>query len=306
MDMKQIRLVIEYDGAGFSGWQAQSAGEPRPNAPPRSRSPTPRGDEQSGFVSGRAPKRSGRLPVRAVARTQTGSKNLLQGPRTVQETVEAAIREVTGETVRIVGAGRTDAGVSALGQVACFRTGTTIPLERIAFALNSKLPRDVAVLASDEAPPEFHPRKSAKLKLYRYAILNRDIRPALDRGRAWHVTRPLDVERMRAAAGALLGPHDFASFTTAEAARDKNTTRTISRLEIHRDPAARDRILFEVEGPGFLMHMIRIIVGSLVEVGRGKRPPEWIAQALRSRDRAAAGPTAPAAGLTLVEVRYSE
>ncbi len=257
--MKQIRLLIEYDGAGFAGWQAQSSGTPLPRA-----------------------------------------------PRTVQETVEAAVREVTGEAVRIVGAGRTDAGVSALGQVACFRTASTIPPGRIAYALNSKLPQDVAVLASDEAPPEFHPRKSAKLKRYRYVILNRNVRPALDRARAWHVTEPLDVELMRAAAGALVGTHDFAAFTTAEAARTKDTTRTITRLDVQRGRAANDSITFEVEGPGFLMHMVRIIVGSLAEVGRGKRCPAWMAKALRSRERTAAGPTAPAEGLVLVEVRYGE
>ncbi|MHC4198990.1 MAG: tRNA pseudouridine(38-40) synthase TruA [Planctomycetota bacterium] len=252
---RQIRLVIEYDGSGFSGWQAQAQSD-------------------------------GTEPA-----------------RTVQETIEKAIRDVTGEEVRILGAGRTDAGVSALGQVACFHTQSTVPSERFAFALNSKLPHDVTVLSSEEAPPEFHPRRSAKRKFYRYVILNRPMRPAVDRARVSHVTEPLDVERMREAAAALVGTHDFASFTTAEAARAKDTTRTIARLDISRDG---DRVTFEVEGPGFLMHMVRTIVGSLVEVGRGKEEPGWIARALESRDRAAAGPTARPEGLVLVRVSYDE
>jgi tRNA pseudouridine38-40 synthase len=255
MSERQIRLVIEYDGSGFSGWQAQA---------------------QSG----------GTEPT-----------------RTVQETIEKAIREVTGEQVRVLGAGRTDAGVSALGQVACFLTGSSVPSGRFAHALNSKLPHDVTVLSSDEAPPEFHPRSSAKRKLYRYVILNRAMRPAVGRARVAHVPGPLDVERMREAAGALLGTHDFASFTTAEAARAKDTTRTVTRLDISRDG---DRVTFEIESPGFLMHMVRTIAGSLVEVGRGKEEADWIARALESRDRAAAGPTARPEGLALVWVRYDE
>lgn len=259
--MRRIRLVIEYDGSGFSGWQAQSGERGhKVTAPPRKL-------------------------------------------RTVQEQIEKAILDATGEEVRLAASGRTDAGVSALGQVACFRTGSAIPPERFAYALNSKLPRDVTVLSSDEAPPEFHPRRSARRKLYRYSILNRTMRPAVARAHLAHVPEPLDVDRMREGAGYLLGTHDFTSFAAAEATRGKDPVRTITRLDVARDG---DRITFEIEGPGFLMHMVRTIVGSLIEVGRGKEEPGWIARVLDERDRSAAGPTAPAEGLVLVSVRYDE
>lgn len=250
--MRQIRLVIEYDGSGFSGWQAQA------------------------------------------------------GDRTVQETIEKAIREVTGEETRIVAAGRTDAGVSALGQVACFTTRSGVPTEKFAHALNAHLPEDVAVLHSTEVPPDFHPRRSAKMKLYRYVILNREMRPALGRARVAHVSAPLHVERMREAARHLVGRHDFTSFAAREATLGKDPVREITRLDVKREGEARDGdvIVIEVEGRSFLMHMVRTIAGSLMEVGRGKEEPGWIRRALEARDRTAAGPTAPPEGLVLVWVRY--
>ena len=253
MGERQIRLVIEYDGSAFNGWQAG------PKAP-------------GGGVG-----------------------------RSVQEALEDAVEVVTGKRVTVHGAGRTDAGVSALGAVACFMTSSKVPADRFAPALTSKLPRDVAVLSSEEVPPDFHPRRSAKMKLYRYRVSTRAIRPAVGRGHVAHFGFSLDVDAMREGAKALVGTHDFTSFAAAEATRTNNPERTIKRLDISRDG---DTITFEVEGPAFLMHMVRTIVGSLMEVGRGKEAPEWIAKALAARDRSSAGPTAPAEGLTLVWVRY--
>jgi tRNA pseudouridine38-40 synthase len=250
---RQIRLVVEYDGSAFNGWQAG------PRAP--------------GGGEGRS----------------------------VQEALEAAVEAVTGERATVVGAGRTDAGVSALGQVACFLTKSAIPADRFAPALTAKLPRDVAVLSSDEVPPDFHPRKSAKMKLYRYRVSTRAIRPAVGRGHVMHFGAELDVAAMREGAEALVGTHDFTSFAAAEATRTKNPERTITRLDVSREGGV---VTFEVEGPAFLMHMVRTIVGSLLEVGRGKEASGWIAQALAARDRSSAGPTAPPDGLTLVWVRY--
>ncbi len=253
MPDRHIRLVIEYDGSAFNGWQAG-------------------------------------------ARAPGGGEG-----RSVQEALEAAVEAVTGERVTVVGAGRTDAGVSALGQVACFMTSSSVPADRFAPALTGKLPRDVAVLKSDEAPPDFHPRRSAKMKLYRYRVLTRAIRPAVGRGHVAHFGGELDVEAMREAARALVGTHDFTSFAAAEATRTKNPERTIERLDVSREA---DTVTFEVEGPAFLMHMVRTIAGSLIEVGRGKEGPAWVSRALAARDRSSAGPTAPPEGLTLVWVRY--
>jgi tRNA pseudouridine38-40 synthase len=251
---RQIRLVIEFDGSAFNGWQAG------PKAP---------GGGQG---------------------------------RSIQEALEDAVEIVTGEHARVHGAGRTDAGVSALGAVACFTTtNSTIPADRFAPVLTRRLPRDVAVLTSEEVPADFDPRRSAKMKLYRYRISTRATRPAIGRGQVAHFGHGLDVDAMREGAYALVGTHDFTSFAAAEATRTNNPERTITRLDISRDG---DVITFDVEGPAFLMHMVRTIVGSLIEVGRGKEAPEWIAQALAARDRSSAGPTAPAEGLTLVWVRY--
>ena len=253
--LRQIRLVVEYDGSAFSGWQI--------------------GPRAKGGGEGRS----------------------------VQEALERAVREVTGEKVKITGAGRTDAGVSALGQVACFETESTVPAERFAAALTGRLPADVSVLSSEQVPPEFHPRKNVRSKLYRYAILNRAMRPAVGRARLAHVSTPLDVEKMHEAARHLVGRHDFTSFAALESTRKRNPVREITRLDVSRQG---DVFTIECEGPGFLMHQVRTIVGSLMEVGRGKYRPEWIREVLDARDRSAAGPTARAAGLTLVRVEYAE
>ena len=276
--VRQIKLVVEYDGSGFSGWQAQV------------RSPD--------GVPSVGPEHKGRAKARA--------KGGGQG-RSVQEALEAAVREITGERAAIVGAGRTDAGVHALGQVACFETESTVPAGNFAAALNAKLPPDVSVLSSEEVPPGFHPRKGVKSKLYRYVILNRPARPAVGRERVAYVSTPLDAAKMQAAARHLAGRHDFTSFAALEATRGKNPVREIKRLDVSHCSTSRGEVItIECEGPGFLMHQVRTVAGSLIEVGRGKYPPEWIREVLDARDRSAAGPTAPARGLTLVRVEYGE
>lgn len=245
--MRTIRLVVEYDGSAFSGWQRQ-AGRP-----------------------------------------------------SVQGALEAAVRRVTGRRAAVAGAGRTDAGVHAEGQVASFHTASTIPAERFRDALNAYLPEAVAVVASDEAPAAFHPRRAAHSKLYRYVILNRPARPALERARAWWIRARLNVPAMRRAARALVGRHDFRSFAS-KADRLKNMVRTIRSIAI---VAAGDRLRIDVVGDGFLYNMVRAIVGTLVQVGRGLMESAAVKRILAARDRARAGPTAPAAGLCLVRVDFA-
>ncbi len=222
--------------------------------------------------------------------------------RTVQGELERALREIAGEDVPVSGAGRTDAGVHAWGQVATFLTRSGVPPGAFAPALNSLLPPDVSVLESREVPREFHPRKDAEGKVYLYRVLNRPVRPAIERKRAWHVRAPLDVEKMRLGAKHLVGFYDFSSFAAQR--RGKNNYRELWRLDV--SGRARDEIEFVLEGSGFIYQMVRIIVGSLVEVGRGKEDPSWMKEALDARKRKAAGPTAPPWGLYMVRVNYPE
>ena len=210
------------------------------------------------------------------------------------------MRRVTGRRATVLGAGRTDAGVHAEGQIAVFRTDSSIPAERFRGALNAHLPAAVSVLETTEAPEGFHPQHDAVSKRYRYIILNRPSRPARERERCWWVKTPLSVAAMQAAARPLVGRHDFRSFTT-EASRRKNTIRTVRVLKLRRQG---DRITIEIEGTGFLYNMVRAIVGTLVDVGRGHTKPRAIRAILRARDRSRAGRTGPPGGLCLVEIRY--
>jgi tRNA pseudouridine38-40 synthase len=223
---------------------------------------------------------------------------------TVQGTLQGAWREITGEQVRLTAAGRTDAGVHALGQVASVATESTIPNDELCRALNARLPYDMAVLAVDDARQSFHATYDAVSKTYRYRIDNGRIRSVFDRQYSWHYPRPLDAYQMQVAGQALVGRHDFASFETAGSERP-DTIRTIFRLVVARgsDDQA-DFITLEVEGDGFLYNMVRAIVGTLVRVGCGARPGEWVADVLSARDRRRAGQTAPAEGLFLVHVNY--
>jgi tRNA pseudouridine38-40 synthase len=241
-----IRVVLEYDGSGFAGWQQQALG------------------------------------------------------RTVEAELKQALRQITGKDLVVYAAGRTDAGAHAEGQVVNFHTDGRIAPQRLVAALNAKLPDDVAVLSAEVVPDDFHARYSARWRRYRYRYLDRPSRPALERGRCWHVRGPLDVEAMSEAARALTGKHDWTSYCSASepvAARVR---------EMRSAKVARRGQFVELElvAEGFLRGLARSIAGALAEVGRGERPPEWVGEVLEARDRRQAPRTAPAGGLTLMEVIY--
>ena len=244
---RTIKLVIEYDGTGYGGWQRQT------NAP------------------------------------------------SVQAAIEDRLREMTREPALFLrGAGRTDAGVHALGQVASFRTEARIPAEGFRKGVTALLPRDIAVVAAEEMDEAFDARFSARGKLYRYRILSAPSRAPLRDRFVWHVQKALDLERMRAAARHLVGRLDFAAFRASDCER-RTTVRTLDRLDIF---AHADEIVIEVEGDAFLKNMVRILAGTLSAVGRGEVSPDEVARIRDTRDRTQAGMTAPARGLTLVHVRY--
>ncbi len=223
---------------------------------------------------------------------------------TVQGVFEAAWRAITQETVRVTVAGRTDAGVHALGQVVGVCTTNLLSNNELRRGLNAKLPDDVAVLAIDDAPHQFHATHDAISKLYRYQIHNSRIPTVFDRYVTWHVPQPLDAETMHRAGQAFVGRHDFSSFETSGSPRP-DPVRTLFRLDVTRGSAALcEQITIEVEGDGFLYNMMRSIVGTLVPIGQGSRPPEWATAVLAARDRRHAGQTAPPHGLFLVRVRY--
>ncbi len=245
--MPRYRILIEYDGGPFVGWQAQA-----------------------------------------------------NGP-SVQAALEEAVFRFCGERVRVHGAGRTDAGVHAEGQAAHLDLAGHRPPAVLRDAVNHHLGRQpVSVLAAEEAEPDFHARFSALGRAYRFRILNRRAPPALDKGRVWHVGTPLDVTRMNLAAERLLGRHDFSSFRSSEC-QAKSPVRTLDRLEVRRKG---EEVVLHAEARSFLHHQVRIIAGTLREVGRGRRTPEDVSAALRAARRPAAGPTAPPHGLCLTRVRY--
>jgi tRNA pseudouridine38-40 synthase len=237
-----------------------------------------------------------------------------------------------GRAVTVIGAGRTDAGVHALGQVASFSLDRAIESDALARAVNARLPKAVRVVSAIEAPPLFHARFAARAKTYRYRIWNGPVISPFEHRYAWHVAGPLDVSAMCAAARRLEGRHDFAAFQ-ASGGTATTTERTIMASRVRKCLTAEDAedaeektysgtgsdgfglsvlrvlsggklITYEITGDGFLRHMVRAIVGTLFEIGRGRRGVDWIDEVLASRDRAAAGPTAPAAGLFLVAVDY--
>lgn len=309
--MRTIKLTIAYDGTAYAGWQYQP-------------------DRMS-----------------------------------VQETLENALNKVTGERIRVLASGRTDAGVHALGQVVGFRTECKLPPDALLRAINANLPPDMAVLDAAEVPDGFHPISHARRKRYRYVIHDGPVRDIFSRNHVWHCCYGrLDAEAMNRAAAALLGTHDFSSFESAGAPRE-TSVRTIFAIGVERGRAGQGRglgdgggglgirrcgnaemrecgkwkrpataiagdmktprdcgrggragragkgdnpqsdcIIIEVEADGFLYNMVRAIVGTLVEVGRGKRPESWPGEVLRAADRRAAGPTAPPQGLFLVNVEY--
>jgi tRNA pseudouridine38-40 synthase len=220
---------------------------------------------------------------------------------TVQQHLEEALAQLLTHEVKVAGASRTDAGVHARGQVACFETERTIPLHGIRRGLNSKLPLSIAVRSAEEVPAEFHPRFSATGKHYRYTIYRGADRSPRWRSRAWHHPERLSPERMFEASRALIGEHDFAAFRAAGCTAN-TTVRRIDAIDLTEAP---DDVLYvDVRGNAFLRNMVRILVGTLAEVGRGYREPAQVAEILASKDRTRAGLTAPGHGLELVEVRY--
>ena len=219
----------------------------------------------------------------------------------VQEALEAAVATFSGEAVRVHGAGRTDAGVHALGQVAHLDLAKEVSADTLRDALNHHLkPAPVAVLVAEPADPGFDARRSARARIYRYRIVNRRARLALDRGRAWHLGTPLDARAMAAAAQALVGRHDFTTFR-ARGCQARSPVKTLESLSVARTD---DEILIEAEAQSFLQHQVRNMVGSLELVGAGRWSADDLRAALMARDRATGGPTAPAGGLYLVAVRY--
>jgi tRNA pseudouridine38-40 synthase len=243
---RNLRLVVEYDGTGYSGWQIQ------------------------------------------------------KDKPTVQGELARAVEAVSGRKALVVGSGRTDAGVHAEGQVANFHTTAALSPSKWVDALNAKLPPDIAVLSAVEVPLDFHAQFSATSKVYRYRILNRRERSALDRDRVHAVKAPLDVAAMAAAARHWIGEHDFRSFGSQMSTKER-TVRTVYSFGVEK---RGDVVEFVVHGDGFLYNMVRSMVGTLMLVGLGSRPPEWAKEVLEARDRSKAGANVPARGLTLVEVRY--
>lgn len=227
---------------------------------------------------------------------------LQPGQRSVQGELEAAIERLFGHPVRVSVSGRTDAGVHALGQVVSFVSAVPRPAETVLKALNAMLPPEVAVTHAEPAPLAFDPRRWAWGKHYRYVWLDRVARSPMRADRAWHTRGLLNEPAMQEAAQALVGRHDFTSFR-AEGCTANGPVRTIDAARVRR---VDDELWLEVQGQGFLRHMVRIIAGTLHEIGRGRFPPEHLARVRDARDRRRAGPTAPPGGLYLVRVDYRE
>ncbi len=225
-----------------------------------------------------------------------------ENANSVQAEVEKAIFKLTGNKITVHGAGRTDADVHALGQVFHFDTDEVIPAERYAGALNTKLPWDIRAVSSELVSDEFHSRFHKNTKHYRYKIVNRKRPIALDRHRAWHVVLKLDIDKMREAASHFLGEHDFAGFMAAHSDIE-DTVRTIYMLDVTQNG---EEIIIDIEGNGFLRNMVRIIVGTLVNVGTGRNKPEEVPEIIKSKNRDKAGMTAPGYGLYLVSISYDD
>ena len=223
------------------------------------------------------------------------------GARTVQGAIEEALAVVAREEIRIQGASRTDAGVHALGQVASFETRAEIDPRRLADGVTALCRPDAAVILAELAPPGFNARRDAKGKRYLYRVLNRAQPSPLRAKTSWHVRDPLDLGAVRAASAVLIGTHDFCGFRAADCGREQ-TVRTVTAIDV----AEREDGLVEIEvqGSAFLKNMVRIMVGTLIAVGLGKMATDDVARVLGTGDRTLAGQTAPAHGLTLVEVFY--
>jgi tRNA pseudouridine38-40 synthase len=246
--MKQnYKLIIEYDGTRYHGWQRQAQ------------------------------------------------------DRTIQGTIESALKIMVKEEIALIGSGRTDAGVHALGQVANFRCAANLAPQAFQAGLNSLLDNDIVIRACDLAAESFHARYDAQAKTYRYIILNRFLPQAMGRQYAWHIRKPLDLVAMRQAGAHIMGSHDFKAFEGTGSPRS-HTTRNVTRVEwLRKEP---EFLWFEIEADGFLRYMVRNLVGTLVDVGLGKKSVDDFIAILQSRDRSQASATAPPQGLCLLSVTY--
>lgn len=227
---------------------------------------------------------------------------LQPGQETIEGVLNRCLGELTGESIEVIGASRTDSGVHALGNIAVFDTESPIPADKFSYALNQRLPEDIRIQDAREAAPDFHPRHCASRKTYEYRILNAPFPLPTKRLYAHFTYVPLDVGLMKQGAAYLVGEHDFKSFCSVDT-QAQTTVRQIDAIEVARQG---EEICILVTGRGFLYNMVRIIAGTLMEVGRGHLPPERVKDILEARDRQAAGPTAPACGLTLVGYEFLE
>lgn len=228
---------------------------------------------------------------------------LQPGAVTIESVLNDALSGLLGEEIQVIGASRTDSGVHAMGNVAVFDTEHRMPADKICLALNQRLPEDIRVQSSQEVPANWHPRRCACVKTYEYKVLNRRIELPSRRLYSHFCHFDLDLEKMRQAAAELVGEHDFKSFCNVRT-QVKDTVRTVYSIEVTRDQ--EDMITIRIRGNGFLYNMVRIIAGTLLSVGMGQRAPEDMAAILQAADRSAAGPTAPAKGLTLMGMEYEE
>lgn len=219
---------------------------------------------------------------------------------TIEQVLNETLSSLLGEEIMVTGASRTDAGVHSLGNVAVFETHTKMPAEKISFALNQRLPEDIVVQESCQVPEDFHPRFSKSRKTYEYRILNCRFRQPLERRTSYFYHYPLDVSAMQKAAAYLVGEHDFTSFASVHA-QTNTYVRMIYALDVVREG---DMIRIRVQGNGFLYNMVRIIAGTLIQVGAGIKKPEDMESILAGKDRELAGPTAPAHGLTMIGLEY--
>lgn len=244
--MRTVKLIIQYDGTNYCGWQEQA-----------------------------------------------------NGP-SIQETVELALAKILGLRVRVQSSGRTDAGVHAEAMPAVFRTESSVPLKAFVDGVNCHLPEDIAIQSAEEVPEQFKVIGGARAKTYRYTIYNAPVRAPLQRRTSWYVRDQLDLQAMRTAAGYFVGEHDFASF------RGQNCTAVTSRRRIDAVEINQDGpfIIIDVTGGGFLKYMVRIMAGTLVDVGRGRFAPEHVVALLEQPDRQRGGVTAPSQGLRLLQVSY--
>ncbi len=243
--MNNIKLIIEYDGTNYDGWQKQKSG------------------------------------------------------KTIHQTLNKAIVKVVNEEIKLHGAGRTDAGTHAIGQVANFKTQSNIPFFNLAQAINYYLPKDIVVKSAKKVPKKFHSRYSAKSKVYRYTILNNKTRSAIGRNYCHYYATDLDIEKMQKASKALIGKHDFSAFKSKSEV--VSSVRTIKKMEIKKKG---EYLFFTIEADGFLYKMVRAIVGTLLEVGRGKMTIGKFRETVKSGIRSKAGNTVPANGLCLLRVKY--